>query len=704
MVFDRFFDKLLKLNLVLDRCKFLSSIKKAFSTLIPIFLLGSICLILLNFPIPTVQNFLKTTLQGSINEILFLIYNATFGLISLYVIIALTYYYAKSLIKGNNILLILACINSLGAYIISLGLNQIFLNAANADVVLFSDLGFTNIFSALIISFVSTRIFVLVSTFFLNRKKISASSSLDYKYSMVSLVAIMVNFTMAGLFNLLLVRGFHVGNLNELIILILSKPFDYLGNNFFSALLIILFQTFLWFFGIHGSNALETVQSRVFSDSGLILSKNSFDTMVLMGGCGAVIGLVIAILIFYKYKAKRKLMKGASVFMIFNVNESVVFGLPIVSNPVYFIPFLLAPVVTLSTTYLSMKFGWVPIADNVVQWTTPILFNGYQATGSIAGVFLQIVNVILATAIYTPFVLLDNKLFKHQFKEINNKMLNIVVDAEKKGDPVSFYSQPNYISSFAKEMAMELRQSMENRTVKLFYQPQSDKEGAVVGCEALLRWNYQQTEHIYPPVVIALAKEEGIFEELTEYIIDEAIIMAKSLNTLYGDKVPLSINLQVHQFCDFAFMKRLVDKLKDNEILPFSFGVEITEEEKLLEYTDIENIFKFLEDNKVFVSLDDFSMGQTSIAYLQHMRFKFVKIDGNLIREVVDNGRSRDIIKNVAQLGSKLNYHILAEFVETNEQKHILDNLGCSIFQGYLFSKAIPEDEFIEYVNINNPE
>ena len=140
-----------------------------------------------------------------------------------------------------------------------------------------------------------------------------------------------------------------------------------------------------------------------------ILTKEFFDCFVLIGGCGTTISLLLAIIIFSKNSSRRNMGYTAAIPMIFNINELMVFGLPIIFNPIMLIPFLATPLVCYSLSYASIATGIVPMITNEVEWTTPIILGGYTATGSVNGAILQVVNVIVGVLIYAPFVRILDK-------------------------------------------------------------------------------------------------------------------------------------------------------------------------------------------------------------------------------------------------------------------------------------------------------
>ncbi|WP_312653603.1 PTS transporter subunit EIIC [Proteiniclasticum sp.] len=212
-----------------------------------------------------------------------------------------------------------------------------------------------------------------------------------------------------------------------------------LGQNIFSILVISTLIPLLWFFGLHGANMLEAIMSPVYGTMGIeniskfsngiralgtgadelaVWVRGSWDAYVFMGGSGATLPLIVAILVFSKVKQQKEVAKLGLPPGIFMINEPVLFGMPIVLNPVYFIPFILVqPVLTLVAFYAT-KIGFAGPIVNSVPWTTPPILNAFLATnGSFGAVVVSVVNLVLAFLIYMPFVMIANRYEEQRVKE-----------------------------------------------------------------------------------------------------------------------------------------------------------------------------------------------------------------------------------------------------------------------------------------------
>ncbi|MGL4109005.1 PTS transporter subunit EIIC [Clostridium sp. LP20] len=213
----------------------------------------------------------------------------------------------------------------------------------------------------------------------------------------------------------------------DLITSLIQAPIQSVSDSLGSAIIIPLIVCTLWSFGIHGTNVTDGIFVPILTalaaenmelsaqgtTSGLhIVNGPFFYAFVWIGGAGTTLGLIIAMLIAGKrsrnrYGAITTLSIGPG---IFNINEPVIFGVPIVLNPVMVIPFILVPVTLSTNSYFAISIELVsPVVVQSIPWTTPPILSGFLATGSLSGAILGLFNLILSAILYTPFVLTSLK-------------------------------------------------------------------------------------------------------------------------------------------------------------------------------------------------------------------------------------------------------------------------------------------------------
>ena len=686
LIIDTFYKIYNKLN----RNTFIQALKQSFTMLLPILFIGSFALLLQSFPIGFIREFIQTCFNGLINKVLSLIYIITFGFSSIYLLIILTYKYFNILSKRNN-LTIYACLNSLVCYFILLG-PSVFYEGNR----IFNYTDMNNIFVSLSTALVATILFNYITEFIaVRKKKISFTSNFS------TAVNIIIPISMCALIYILysifvyLVSGY---NVNDFISNSIVYPFVTIGNTYFGGLLITFVSSVLFFFGIHGRSVFQDVYESVFVTGNGIASNALFDCFTLIGGVGSTLCLVIALLLFSNGRRRKKIAKASLLPMAFNINEMMIFGLPIIFNPIYIIPFVLVPLINYSIGYFSIYIGLIPQLEATFQWTTPILFNSYFGSSSIICVLIQLLCLIIGTIIYIPFVKLDNHILTKASGQMNTELKNYLIECENKVIEPQLFGLNNHLVSHAESILISLENSIRNGQIELFYQPLV-KDDKIVSVEALLRYKYKCKEYLFPPLVILIAKEKGLFNSLSKEIIKKAVKDFKEM-LIINPNLKLSVNLDLDILHDNEFFTWMINYIETSNIPKFHFGVEVTENSKYQAKSNLNNLFKILHNYGINVYMDDFSMGNTSIRFLQDTLFDYVKLDGSLVKNL-DNDRAQNIIDSIIKLGSSLNFEVIAEFVETEEQKEKLKNMGCFIYQGYLYYKAMPYDDVIKILKNN---
>jgi len=227
------------------------------------------------------------------------------------------------------------------------------------------------------------------------------------------------------------------GNVHDFIYKIIQTPLMKLGSGLPATLIAVFCIQLFWFFGLHGQIIVNSVLDPIWRSLSLenlqayqagakhlphIVNKQFMDTFTVgMGGTGMTLAVVLAIFIFGKSKQLKELSKLAGPAGIFNVNEPVIFGLPIVLNPMILVPWVIAPLIVTAFTYFVMSIGLVPIPIGVdVPWTVPIFFGGMLATNSLAGGILQLVNLAIVLVIWSPFVIIMDRQYKKAEKELKS--------------------------------------------------------------------------------------------------------------------------------------------------------------------------------------------------------------------------------------------------------------------------------------------
>lgn len=241
---------------------------------------------------------------------------------------------------------------------------------------------------------------------------------------LLPIIIVTVGFS---ILNFILDKVTNGGGIHTIIYNVLQAPLTKLGDNIFSVVVMVLVSNLLWIMGIHGPNTIAAVRETMFAEAnaanlayaqanGTAWGAPFPTTWVLTdafanyGGSGMTLGLLIAIFIFSKAKDQRDIAKLSIGPGLFNINESVIFGLPIVLNPIYIIPFLLVPIVNVFIGYGAIFFKIIPPIAYGVVWTTPGPLIPFIGTGGeFMGLVVGFVCLAVSVLIYSPFVIASNK-------------------------------------------------------------------------------------------------------------------------------------------------------------------------------------------------------------------------------------------------------------------------------------------------------
>lgn len=665
--------------------------------LMPVLMVGSFALILRSLPIVAYQSFIASFAAGFFHSVFSFVYNATFGMLSVYMALFLSYCTAQQRAGGDNMLG--AVSSGLASFLISVGfLTESFQLSS------FSAVG---MFTAIICGTAAPALFLRLRKRLKSSKVFFDGSEPMYNRAIAAILPLAAVCALFALFNFLIETVFGVSNLWQLFSSCVNLLFSAVGLNFFGGLLYILLSSIMWFFGIHGSDVLESVTSHLFEPAMAvnaacvaagempteIFTKTFFDVFVLMGGCGSALALLLALLLFSKRKSSRSLAKMAAVPMLFNINELMVFGLPIIYNPVMLIPFIAVPTACFLISAAAMYLGIVPITTVPVEWTTPIVLGGIQSTGSISGAILQLVNLCVGTLIYMPFVKRYDKVKEAENRANIDLLIARQKENEAKNRKTPLTEEGGIIGGIAKQLVHDLKDAMAGNTPYMLYQPQNSASGRCTGAEALLRWEHPAFGFIYPPLVFTLAAEGGYLADLEKYVFSRV----KADMIQLGFERRISVNVTASSLQNQDFIEFLVEAFPDATAGKAPMCIEITEQSELVTNSAMLATLARLRAHGFLLAIDDFSMGFTSLKYLQESNFDEVKLDGALVRSMTDSLNTRNIISSIVYLSETLGFSVLAEFVETKEQQTLLEQIGCRAYQGYLFSPPLSPKELTAY-------
>jgi diguanylate cyclase (GGDEF)-like protein len=245
------------------------------------------------------------------------------------------------------------------------------------------------------------------------------------------------------------------------------------------------------------------------------------------------------------------------------------------------------------------------------------------------------------------------------------------------------------------DLENELRKAIQDQQFQLYYQIQVGSNGKALGAEALIRWQHPERGMISPYNFIPLAEETGLILPIGQWVLDTACGQLKTWqsNPLMCNLV-LAVNVSAKQLYMQDFVAKVKGVIKFHDINPTHLKLELTESMLVDNIQDI--IIKMKELNEIGVrfSLDDFGTGYSSLQYLKMLPINQLKIDQSFVRDIITDTNDRAIVRTIITIASHLDINVIAEGVETEEQRQFLLDNGCTHYQGYLFGKPVPIDAF----------
>ncbi|MCH9638139.1 MAG: EAL domain-containing protein [Betaproteobacteria bacterium] len=265
-------------------------------------------------------------------------------------------------------------------------------------------------------------------------------------------------------------------------------------------------------------------------------------------------------------------------------------------------------------------------------------------------------------------------------------------------------SQFSYFDASMNELAVKnmrietlLRQAQACAELSLYYQPLVDaRTGQINGAEALLRWHSAILGEVSLETLIPIAEQTGLIHEIGFWVLKTACHQAKQWQQNLCSDFSISVNMSVFQLRAPGFINRLNMILKESQLLPRYLELELTESSFLDNTSVVQEAIAGIKSLGVKLAIDDFGTGYSSLNSLLHFHFDTLKIDRSFVRHITQQDKNFILIKAIISLAQSLKIRVIAEGVETFAQRSCLQAQGCDLLQGWLYSKALPPQEFKE--------
>jgi lactose/cellobiose-specific phosphotransferase system IIC component len=460
---------------------------------------------------------------------------------------------------------------------------------------------------------------------------------------------------------------------------------SYLGGVLYSSL-----NSILWFFGIHGGNILlpltMQLNEAVAAGQGLA-GETFFGAFVFIGGSGGTFSLILSILIFSRSKTLRMLAITSIPIALLNINELLLFGIPIILNPRLLVPFMIVPAVNVLVALTVIGFGWVATPSVDLSFTSLIGFNAYAATNhDFHAVLLQLFNIMLGSMIYTPFV--------KAIERESNKPINVYIKSLKI-TYTHFNEEASFLADDLVKDSNDLRnaQILKRQHIKqlaeldfyLQYQPQVavDRQ-KFVGAEALLRARDKSGKTIMPFEFLPWLAEAGLMKSIDLWVADKALEQDRIWQEM-GVNIPIKINITGETLGDKAATDELISTISPAN---GRISIEIIEQDFSDKILEVKDAIKRIHDFGGKVYIDDFGTGYSSLSYINSLNADYIKIDRSFVLALETEGGQK-VMAGIFNFAEALGLALVVEGVETEEQLSKIPKNIPFIVQGWLYSKAI---------------
>lgn len=247
-----------------------------------------------------------------------------------------------------------------------------------------------------------------------------------------------------------------------------------------------------------------------------------------------------------------------------------------------------------------------------------------------------------------------------------------------------------------------LRRAVEENQFELYYQPQVDlATRQIIGVEALIRWNHPQRGVVSPLDFIPLLEETGLIVEVGDWVVEEACRQSAAWVSKGLNPVNMSINLSPRQFYSPDLADRIKKTVEGCGVNPELFEIEITETVLMDNASAVVDTIFSLSDFGIRIALDDFGTGYSSLSYLKRFPIDTVKIDKSFVQDIARDDDDAAIVQAIIVMCERLEISVIAEGVETDEQRDFLKENGCQRIQGYLVGRPVPADQVQRLISVN---
>ncbi len=269
--------------------------------------------------------------------------------------------------------------------------------------------------------------------------------------------------------------------------------------------------------------------------------------------------------------------------------------------------------------------------------------------------------------------------------------------AKKAGRNTIRFFDPQMQAQVEARSAIEkwMRKALPEHQFRLYYQTQTDLAGTIHGAEVLLRWEHPDQGIIPPAEFIPMAEETGLIVPIGSWVLESACNKIKEWSSQPSRQhLQLAVNVSARQFYQPDFTRQVICLLQETGIDPEKLKLELTESLVLIDIEDTISKMRALRNVGIRFSMDDFGTGHSSLSSLKKLPLDQLKIDRSFVRDITTDPDDAIIVQTIIAMAKNLGMEVIAEGVETIEQRNFLAQHGCLIYQGFLFGRPAPVETF----------
>lgn len=442
----------------------------------------------------------------------------------------------------------------------------------------------------------------------------------------------------------------------------------------------------LWSVGLHGYHLLLPLLNLLESADTAHSVSTFLGAFVFIGGSGATLSLAIAVLLCSRSPSHRMLAISSLPIAMFNVNELLLFGLPIVFNPRLIRPFILVPFVNALIGQGAISLGWLVPTAAELPFTSPIVLNAWMASGgSLNGVLLQLLCVGIGVAIYRPYVRAYENSRKDKeviFRWLDTSFRQRSEEAQMLlDDPIGLH-----IRRVREEnrLLAQLR-DLSDCEFYLQYQPQvCIADGVVMGWETLIRARNPDGSRIMPGAFLPAFERAGMSREVDIWVMEHAVEQLQKWRA-EGHNTTISVNVGAESLADAETVARLRTLIASAE---GNIHVEVTERTLASDNDLVGETLASFREAGASILIDDFGTDYSSLSYLHRFPIDGIKIDRSFVL-ALDQERGMQVFGAIVTMATQLGLDIIIEGVETEAQMHLMPCDRRVSIQGWYYAKAI---------------